>query len=227
VTDCYAIKFILLYEGGNPAILRLQMRLMCWDVDIVHRPDVELVDADYWSQLGADLNFDPLYRKYLELTRQTRKSHPAPTDLPMRPENMPYYHGPQINKAPSDIDKADLLHIQSIFSELIVLEGGDHNTLSNRPVRFEQHQTSLSDTCVKAHTLLNSEFARYAHETTNYDWAFFSFSNGHFSLTIETRNLPFTICLACDTTKQGRSLFHEFAPTATVFSSGNDLLNHI
>jgi hypothetical protein len=29
VTDCYAIKFILSYEGGNPAILRLQMRLMC------------------------------------------------------------------------------------------------------------------------------------------------------------------------------------------------------
>ncbi len=34
VTDCYAIKFILSYEGGDPAILRLQMRLMCWDVDI-------------------------------------------------------------------------------------------------------------------------------------------------------------------------------------------------
>jgi hypothetical protein len=72
VTDCYAIKFILSYEGGNPAILRLQMHLMCWDVDIVHRPDVELIDADYWSRLGADLNFDPLYRKYLELTCQTR-----------------------------------------------------------------------------------------------------------------------------------------------------------
>ncbi len=46
VTDCYAVKFILSYDGGNPAILRLQMRLMCWDVDIIHRPDHELVDAD-------------------------------------------------------------------------------------------------------------------------------------------------------------------------------------
>jgi hypothetical protein len=36
VTDCYVIKFILSYKGGNPAILRLQMRLMCWDMDIVH-----------------------------------------------------------------------------------------------------------------------------------------------------------------------------------------------
>ena len=40
VTDCYAIKLILLYKGGNPAILRLQMRLMCWEVDIVHRPEI-------------------------------------------------------------------------------------------------------------------------------------------------------------------------------------------
>ncbi len=36
VTDCYAAKFMLSYDGTNPAILRLQMRLMCWDVDIVH-----------------------------------------------------------------------------------------------------------------------------------------------------------------------------------------------
>ncbi len=68
VTDCYAIKFILSYGGGNPAILHLQMRLMCWDVDIVHRPDSELIDANYWSRLGADINFDPLFRKYLQLT---------------------------------------------------------------------------------------------------------------------------------------------------------------
>jgi hypothetical protein len=45
--DCYAAKFVLSYDGANPAILRLQMHLMCWDVDIVHQPDVELVDNDY------------------------------------------------------------------------------------------------------------------------------------------------------------------------------------
>jgi hypothetical protein len=61
VTVCYAIKFILSYEGGNPAILRLQMRLMWWDVDIVHRPDTELVDANYWSRLGVDIEFNPLF----------------------------------------------------------------------------------------------------------------------------------------------------------------------
>ncbi len=36
VTDCYAVCFILSYDGNNSAILWLQMQLMCWDVDIVH-----------------------------------------------------------------------------------------------------------------------------------------------------------------------------------------------
>jgi hypothetical protein len=35
-TDCYSIKFILSYDGANPAIVLLQMHLMCWDVDIDH-----------------------------------------------------------------------------------------------------------------------------------------------------------------------------------------------
>ena len=108
MTDSYPIKFILSYKGGNPAILRLQMRLMCWDVDTVHQPDTELVDADYWSQLGADLNFDPLHCNYLKLTRQLRQSNPALTDLPMRPENMPYYCGPRVLKPSPEASTADV-----------------------------------------------------------------------------------------------------------------------
>jgi hypothetical protein len=53
------------------------------------------------------------------------------------------------------------------------------------------------------------------------------FSNGHFSLTIQSQNLPFHIGLACDTSEAGRSLFADFAPIARVFGSGNDLLHHI
>ena len=60
-----------------------------------------------------------------------------------------------------------------------------------------------------------------------FNWAIYSVSNGHFLSSIKSHGLPFTICLACDTTKAGRSLFNEFAPDANVFSSGNDLLNHI
>ena len=104
---------------------------MCWDVDIVHRPDTDLVDADYWSRLGADLNFDPLHRKYLELTRQLRQSNPAPTDLPMRPENMPYYRDPRVLKPSPEASTADAQYIQGLLSKLIVLEGGGRINLSN------------------------------------------------------------------------------------------------
>ena len=117
------------------------MRLMCWDVVIVHWPDTELVDADYWSRLGVDLNFDPLYRKYLQLTHHLKKSKPA-----MRPENMPYYRGPRIQNPSPYIESADAPYIQGLLSDLIGLDGREHTILSTRPVRFEQLQSSLPNT---------------------------------------------------------------------------------
>ena len=146
VTDCYAIKFVVSYEGGNPAILRLQMRLMCWDVDILHRPDTELVNADYLSHLSVDLTFDPLYLKYLQLTHPLRSSKPAPMDLPMRPENIPYYRGPRIQKPSPEYESAQTLYIQVLLSDLLVLDGRGHTILSNLPVIFEQLQSSLPNT---------------------------------------------------------------------------------
>jgi hypothetical protein len=68
VTDCYAIKFILSYDGCNPAVLWLQMRFMCWDMDIKHRNDHWLTDANYFSCLGADLYFDQLLKDYIQPT---------------------------------------------------------------------------------------------------------------------------------------------------------------
>jgi len=59
-TDCYAIKFILSYDGANPAILRLQMRLMCWDVDIVHQMIITLLTQTTgrdWAQTFALIHY--------------------------------------------------------------------------------------------------------------------------------------------------------------------------
>ena len=89
VADCYTIRFILSYEGANHAILCLQMCLMGWDVDIVHRNDHYITNADYWLLLGADLCFDPLFKNYLDLTRTLFIKNPPPTSFPMKPENMP------------------------------------------------------------------------------------------------------------------------------------------
>ena len=93
----------------------------------------------------------------------------------MRPENMPYYRGPRIQKPSPKVVSADTHYIQGLLSELIVLDSGGHTTLSNCLVRFEQLQSSLPDTGSKARTLLNLEFAQCAHETTYIIWAVFSF----------------------------------------------------
>ncbi len=87
VTDCYAVKFILLYDGANQAILCLQMCLMGWNVDIVHHTNDHLVDADYWSRLEADLCYDLSFRQYLRLAAELRHKQPPSTILPMQDKN--------------------------------------------------------------------------------------------------------------------------------------------
>eukprot|EP00970_Alexandrium_tamarense_P020839 scaffold15742_cov228-Alexandrium_tamarense.AAC.1 len=44
IGDCKSLQFIMTYEGKNPVVLRLQMRLMCWWMDLVHRPNSFNVD---------------------------------------------------------------------------------------------------------------------------------------------------------------------------------------
>jgi hypothetical protein len=236
VTDCYAIKFILSYEGGNAAILRLQMRLMCWDCDIIHRPGTTMVNADYWSRLGVDIDFDPLYQQYLNLTCRLRINHKPPSQLPMLPENMPYYCGPCVtlpspssSKTPtaaaSATPTADAFHIQSLMTNIFVHDGRGHTHLSNIPIKFGSFDTVSSPK--QSHHLYNSKLAPYAFETQQLSWAVYSLSNGHFPSTINKANLPFKIRLACDVTDSGQSLFGEFAPKAKVYCSSNDLLQHI
>jgi hypothetical protein len=85
VMDCYALKFILSYDEQNPAILRLQMRFMCWDMVIKHRNDVCLTDADYFSHLGTDRCFDPLLKEYVQQVHAIHHCSPALMGLLLRP----------------------------------------------------------------------------------------------------------------------------------------------
>ena len=52
VTDCYGIKLILSYDGRNSAVFWLQMRFMCWDMDIEHRNDHWLTDPTTYPVLA-------------------------------------------------------------------------------------------------------------------------------------------------------------------------------
>ncbi len=134
ITNCYEIHFILSYDGANHAILRLQMLLMCWDVDIVHQNDSYIMDADYWLHLGANLSFNPLFKTYLDLNRSLCLESPAPYSFPMKPENMPYYHGPGTMPPTDTDDTSDAAHCQAIVSTIMIKNCHGMCHLSNVPI---------------------------------------------------------------------------------------------
>ena len=145
----------------------------------------------------------------------------------MRPENMPYYHGPRFQEPSNVAVPANALHIQSLITKIVSSFGYGHTHLLNVPIQFGKFNSAHPLPRQAARTLLNSEFASYARQAQQFDWAIYLFSNGHFLSTIQSHNLPFHICLACNPYESGRSFFQEFAAYAKVFNSGNDLLNHI
>jgi hypothetical protein len=65
-----------------------------------------------------DLEFNLLLRNYLAYALQRCNSNPPPTDLPMHPENMPYYHGPRIQEPTDTTVPTNELHIQSLIAVL-------------------------------------------------------------------------------------------------------------
>jgi hypothetical protein len=223
-TDCYMIKFILSYDGTNPAILRLQMQLMCWDVNIVHQNNNYILDADYWSCLGADLCFDPLFKKYLELNKSLCSTNPAPSSLPMLPENMPYYRGPRTMPIQSPPDSPNDVHCQAIISTLLVNNCHGLCHLSNTPIHFGEFEKVIPSLARSAN---NDEIPCYAQQVLQFNWAVYSFHGGHFASPIQSHNLPFHVKLACNPYESGQSLFQEFTSCKQIFNSATNLLNHI
>jgi hypothetical protein len=136
VTNCYTIKFVLSYDGANHAIFCLQMHLMGWDVNIVHRNDHYITDADYWSCLGANLCFDPLFKTYLNITQTLCIQNPPPTLFPMKPKNMPYYCRPQVIQPNTTNMHSNANHSQAIVLMVMVdiCHGLYH--LSHIPIHF-------------------------------------------------------------------------------------------
>jgi hypothetical protein len=225
VTDCYAIKFVLSYDGRNPSILRLQMQLMCWDMDIEHRNDIFLTDADYWSRLGINLCFDSLLKSYIEQVNSFCQSRPSPTALPPAPKNMPYFRGPRL---PPQVASPDAS-----------LPGVHHSMpVDNTPTIGLQYISNYAVCCGKyirpcpahAHSnkpLYNSDLTVTASIQSKFGWAMYGFNNGHFSSTITELGMPFKIVLACNPYANGHALFTEISSCPTILSSMPALLDHI
>jgi hypothetical protein len=226
VTDYYAIKFNLSYDGRNPSILRLQMRFMCWDMDIEHRNDTFLGDADYWSRLGEDLCFDPLLKTYIEQVNSFRQRSPSPTALPPSPANMPYFRGLRLpTAAATPTNSHNPVHTSIAFDSAHHTIGLQH--LSNHAVQFGTYSEPRSSPVHSTWPLYNSDVTVVANILSKFDWAVYGFNDGCFSSMITKLGMPFCVVLACNPYANGRALFQEVSLCPTILSSAPALLNHI
>jgi hypothetical protein len=137
---------------------------MGWDVNIFHRNDHYITNADYWSHLGADLCFDPLFKTYLDLTRTLRNENPPPSSFPMKPENMPYYRGPRVITPNDSNTSSDASHCQTIVSRVLVDNCHGLCHLSNIPVKFGNFGRVTPSTSRSLH---NDKFPCYALQVRN------------------------------------------------------------
>jgi hypothetical protein len=194
-------------------------------MDIEHRTNIFLTDADYWSRLGIDLCFDPLLKSYIEHVNSFRQSRPSPSTLPPAPKNMPYFHGPRL--------------LPQVASPDASLPGVHHSTpvdnaptiglqyVSNYTVRFGKYIRPRPAHAHSNKRLYNSDLTVAASILSKFDWAMYRFNNGHFSLTITELGMPFEIVLACDPYANDRTLFTEISSCPTILSSALALLDHI
>jgi hypothetical protein len=140
----------------------------------------------FWSHLGVNVDFNPLFREYLQYMMELRKSHAALTDLPMHPVSMPYYHGPRVQPVTKTSKAADALHIQSLLTDIIISSCTGNMLLSNVPIRFGHAVPPSCRSTVPPRALLNLEFDSYAFQAMYFCWAVYLFYNGHFYSMIQS-----------------------------------------
>jgi hypothetical protein len=223
VTDCYLLKFILLYDGRNPAILRLQMRFMCWDMVIEHQNDVRLTDANYFSRLGADLCFDFLLKEYVQQVDAIRCRSPALTGLPTVPVNQPYFRGPCLNMprklvqhppAPQPLDSGALAAITTT----------GHQHLSNWPVTFGTAAPAdaignVAPCCLRHHA--------HCYYACPFQLGLTWLQQGTFLVYYMQACLPFKVVLVRNPIVHGSAFFCKLSECKLIMNSAPAILDHI
>lgn len=95
------------------------------------------------------------------------KSHPPPTDIHMRLENMTYYRGPHFQKPTMESDTAcTALHVQVLLTEIVTSSGCGPTHLSNVLIHVG-HMESSAPVISSAHALLNSKFVVHSSSASN------------------------------------------------------------
>ncbi len=231
VTDCYTIKFILSYDGKTHAILRLQMRFMCWEMDIKHCNDHFLTDTNYWFQLGADLTFNPLLRDYIKQVQALKLRSPSPMALLPTPKNMPYFRGPQLPVIPLPSPADDTCNAAVNHFSHSAPSGGEIvlnlQHLSTYLVCFGYALAWPCHDTTSTRALYNLDLMSATSILAKYDWAIYGFNSGHFSSTFCEHGMSFYVVIGCDLFANRRALFKEICACPAILSSTPALLDHV
>jgi len=184
--------------------------------------------------LDSDLCYDPSFKKYLHLVAEFQKSHPAPSELPMKEEHMPYYRGPRI---PADHcplgtsmdDDANDTYVDEVAMAMItsIITRGNEGCTPQCIRLAEFVFFGNTNVTTATRSLYNSDVPALAYRASHFMWAWYGFNLGHFISTILKRNLPFHIILAWDPYESNRALFHEFTSCQTILPSASALLDHV
>jgi hypothetical protein len=153
---------------------------------------------------------------------------------------MPYYRDPRVHDLRSPHNTSDQTnavtnaapHIDeaaaALLTNIITLRGLGHTSLGIRPVIFSTfHTPKLARTDQPAQELYNPEFPALTYSVMGFQWVAYGFNSGHFISIIKTRNLPFSIVLACDPYAHGRALFNEVAKCQNELHGASAFLDHI
>ena len=97
----------------------------------------------------------------------------------MLPENIPYYRGPRV-KLPPDEAALEAIHIRTLLTEIVINSLGWSTPLSIMPVRFCTFADAEPLPMLNSRAMYNAEFASYALQASQFSWAVYNFSNGHF-----------------------------------------------
>ena len=237
LTDCFALRFILSYDGPNPVLLRLQMRFQLWAMDLYHRSGFLMVSPDYMSRVGADLCFDELSRNYLNRTVNLRKNYPAASGT-MLPENMPGYRAPRVRSVlPPDtttvattlVSLSDDNYVDPAFAPILTSiysgnSGGHHFCLQTVPI-LTGYLTAEESDRITYRPLYQHHIPVIASELTSYSFAVYGFNSGHLLPLHHEINID--VALAADTRPCGRALFKQFTRCPSISNSADDLLKRI
>eukprot|EP00984_Skeletonema_dohrnii_P006306 scaffold2258_cov84-Skeletonema_dohrnii-CCMP3373.AAC.7 len=250
ITDCYAVKFILTYEGSNPVVNRLKMQLLLWNMDIVHRNNKWLVDADFFSRCGEALCYDPLWRDYVGRTGDLLRRH-TPATGPMLPENMPGYRRPRITPSATvpepPINHGTLLSgillgetFPQPFDEetfSVSMDGSSdllHECQNNELMIRSIHHCAVAFSALDvppttAHLpqFHNHHLPVIAHSLVTFKWALYGFNSGHFFHISRAHAIPFDVVLAADSTAQGRALLKSIGGCDNVLNGAKELHSYV